>query len=126
MTEWETHLRSVPVRDVPPRWRAEILAAAERSEEPVRRGTLLALGDFFRGLLWPHPAAWASLAAGWLLAGVLCVSGPRGPSLYGVTPPDLEPVRVTPETYVLHRQALEGMLKESLLSENPPMDRTRL
>jgi hypothetical protein len=126
MTEFETHLRTVPVREIPPHWRAGILAAAEGREETAQRGSLAGLWEIFRGLLWPHPAAWAVLAACWLVVTVLCFSGPRGPSLYVVTPPDLEPVRVAPESYVLHRQALEGMLKESWLSENLPRDRTRL
>lgn len=125
MTEFENHLSQTPVREIPAHWRREILAAAET--KPVVRSWPFRMPQFaFRNLLWPHPAAWAVLAACWLLVAVLCFSGPRGRSLYVVTPPDLEPVRVAPKSFVLHRQALELMLEEGRISEQESFDRNKL
>jgi len=70
--DFEQRLRRQTLRQVPTGWREEILAAAigrassverraqERSESP----TLVAR---LSSLLWPHPAAWAGLAAVWML-----------------------------------------------------------
>jgi hypothetical protein len=57
--DFEQQLRQQPLRPMPPAWRREILAAQRPSE--------LSLTIWLRQLLWPHPAAWATLAAAWVL-----------------------------------------------------------
>jgi hypothetical protein len=72
---FEQKLRCQPRRKIPPEWRAEILAAARRSaNEPFAPGAAQSHSSFgaaCRSLLaqwlWPHPKAWAGLAAVWLL-----------------------------------------------------------
>jgi hypothetical protein len=67
---FEKHLRDQSFRPVPARWRAEILQAAR--EAGVANASPSAgvwWWDSFRAWLWPHPVAWASLAAAWLVIG---------------------------------------------------------
>jgi len=71
--EFENKLRAQPRRKIPPEWRREILA-------PLRRRTE-APASWWRQLLWPHPAAWASLAVAWVAIFALNLAGaPEGES----------------------------------------------
>ena len=67
----EKHLRSQPMRQVPPQWRADILSAARQASpsEHAPRTThhVPRSPSLFSTLLWPHPAAWAGLAAAWVV-----------------------------------------------------------
>jgi len=56
--EFENKLRGQPRREIPREWRREILG-------PLRPPRTAPAG-WWRQLLWPHPAAWASLAAAWV------------------------------------------------------------
>ena len=58
------HLRAQPPRELPEHWRAEILAAASRTASPVIRPRRWHRAAGMLGAwLWPHPAAYAGLAA---------------------------------------------------------------
>jgi hypothetical protein len=65
---FEQRLSRQPLRPIPPAWRQEILgkaAASRPHNDPDPVGAVSArnwLGEW----LWPHPAAWAGLAACWL------------------------------------------------------------
>jgi len=63
--EFEKKLSRQPLRVVPGEWRAEILAAA-RAHEPVCHSSFVVGRSWFAALLWPHPKAWAGLAAVWI------------------------------------------------------------
>jgi len=71
--EFEQRLSRQPLRPIPAEWRAEILSAARagqtvrRSPAVARRSWLSILNSQLSSLLWPHPAAWAGLAAIWIL-----------------------------------------------------------
>lgn len=75
--DFEQKLQRQPLRPVPAEWRAEILAAAREAETPrssVGKRSALSLPAFLStlnaqlsNLLWPHPKAWAGLAAVWIL-----------------------------------------------------------
>jgi hypothetical protein len=72
MNELEQRLRQVPLKPVPPAWRAEILAEVELGAASVTlKNSKPRAGWLFRArlaaLLWPHPKAWAGLAAVWLV-----------------------------------------------------------
>lgn len=56
--EFEEKLRGQPRREIPREWRREILGSLRG---PRETGV-----PWWRQLLWPHPAAWASLAAAWV------------------------------------------------------------
>ena len=71
MEQFERRLSRQPLRQIPGEWRAEILAASGRGSRvegrehvSFRPSTLAArLSTIF----WPHPKAWAGLAAVWVL-----------------------------------------------------------
>ncbi len=76
--DFEKRLQRHPVRQLPAEWRQEILSAARQASSPRRatrtpqpvpasRALLSTLGHQLSALLWPHPAAWAGLAAAWLV-----------------------------------------------------------
>jgi len=76
--EFEKHLQSRPLRQVPAQWREEVLSAARHAAHadhvsrithhaPVSHSLLSTLNHQLSTLLWPHPTAWAGLAAIWLL-----------------------------------------------------------
>ena len=76
--DFEQKLQRQPLRQIPGEWRDEILVAADvnRRNRPVRKFTFAAtpfrrLLSIFNHqlstLLWPHPKAWAGLAAVWIL-----------------------------------------------------------
>jgi len=70
--EFEQKLRRQPLRPIPPEWRAEILASARDAQttchpSPATRHHWLAtFNQQLSTLLWPHPKAWAGLAAVWI------------------------------------------------------------
>ena len=78
--EFENKLRGQPRREIPPEWRREILAPLRRRvEAPVA---------WWRQLLWPHPAAWAGLAAAWVAIFALnLASAPEAASYQATSKP---------------------------------------
>ena len=76
-SEFEKKLRHQPVKKIPSAWRAEFLAAAHNEKTappaaPIAHRSLLStihhqLSTFF----WPHPKAWAGLAAVWIFIFML-------------------------------------------------------
>ena len=81
--EFENKLRSQPRREIPREWRREILAPLRRRPEaPV---------PWWRQLLWPHPAAWAGLAALWVAIFALNLAGaPEAASYQAASKPSLD------------------------------------
>jgi hypothetical protein len=72
--QFEQRLRRQSLKKIPGEWRAEILSAARavqitRHASPVSR--LSTLNQKLSTLLWPHPKAWAGLAAVWVLILVM-------------------------------------------------------
>jgi len=73
MDDFEQKLQRQLLRQVPAGWREEILAVAEsaaaaRNPSPVTRPSWLSTLNFqLSTILWPHPRAWAGLAAVWIL-----------------------------------------------------------
>ena len=76
--EFEKQLCSRPMRQVPGEWRQEILSAARQASLPEHAprtthhatpspSLLSTIHHQLSTLLWPHPTAWAGLAAIWLL-----------------------------------------------------------
>jgi len=67
--DFEQRLQRQPLRPVPAEWREEILAAAASYHRPPveRRSFLATLNSRLSAILWPHPVAWAGLAAVWIL-----------------------------------------------------------
>jgi hypothetical protein len=72
MDELEKKLQRQTPRKIPGEWRAEILNAAlaattsQCASRLPHHGFLSTLRHQLAALLWPHPKAWAGLAAIWL------------------------------------------------------------
>jgi hypothetical protein len=70
--DFESRLQRQPLRQVPPAWRGEILAAARDAEavghaaRSTQHPWLSTISHQLSTLLWPHPKAWAGLAAVWI------------------------------------------------------------
>jgi hypothetical protein len=105
--DFETKLRRQPLRPVPPEWRAEILHTARQSVRPTRPAPS-APGLFccaaWREWLWPCPAAWAGVAAAWLVI--------LGLNLGVSDPPKvaLNPLIMAPNTILKIRQEQQQFL----------------
>jgi len=80
--EFEQKLARQAMKPIPGEWRAEILAAAaaEVARRPISRESAFAarnpswfatFNQQLSALLWPHPKAWAGLAALWILVFAL-------------------------------------------------------
>ena len=76
--DFEKRLQHQPLRQLPDQWRAEILSAARQASPaphasrtthhaPPSPSLLSTLTSQLSTILWPHPAAWAGLAAVWLV-----------------------------------------------------------
>ena len=69
--DFEQRLQRQPLRQMPREWRKEILSAAQQAVPAghAPRSTLHvpAGRSLLSTLLWPHPTAWAGLAAVWLV-----------------------------------------------------------
>ena len=97
--QFEKRLERQPLRPMPPVWREEILSAARRLPicthhaspfiAPRSRVVLSTLSAQLSSLLWPHPRAWAGLAAAWLLVLGLNFAArePAGETARQVVPP---------------------------------------
>jgi hypothetical protein len=75
---FEKRVQSQPLRQVPSEWRKDILSAAKQADSaqgvpcPTRRARaasplLSTVYSRLSTLLWPHPVAWAGLAAVWVV-----------------------------------------------------------
>jgi hypothetical protein len=82
---FEQKLQRQPLKKIPAEWREEILVAADanRRNRPIREFTFAAtafrrllstLNAQLSTILWPHPRAWAGLAAVWILILAVNVS----------------------------------------------------
>lgn len=76
--DFENRLQRQPLRQIPGEWREDILSAARQASLPHHasrithhlppsRSLLSTLHHRLSTLLWPHPTAWAGLAAAWLV-----------------------------------------------------------
>lgn len=74
MDQFEQRLRRQPEKPIPAGWRAEILGACREARVEKRRPERDWLSTFAARLstvLWPHPKAWAGLAAVWISIFIL-------------------------------------------------------
>jgi hypothetical protein len=76
--DFEKQLQRQPLRQMPGEWRDEILSTAQQTSSPADASRitrhassspslLSTLSHQLSALLWPHPTAWAGLAAVWLV-----------------------------------------------------------
>jgi len=70
-SEFENKVQSQPIREVPPHWRARIVAAAQ--PQPSR----------WREWFQPFPRAWGALGAAWVVIIALHFTTPHEPRFTG-------------------------------------------
>jgi hypothetical protein len=75
-TDFEKQLERQPLRELPREWRSQILNAASRAGNST-------LVEWFSTWLWPHPRAWAGLAAAWVVIFLLHFTAPDEPRVAG-------------------------------------------
>ena len=121
----EKRLQHQPLRPVPPAWRDEILSAARGVEtsrhasQVARHNYLTALIQQLSTLLWPHPRAWAGLAAVWV---VICAMNFTGSN---------DTASTTARRVTLPSPQMREMLREQeqllaeLVGESPVADRLK-
>jgi hypothetical protein len=118
---FEQHLSRQPWRPVPPAWRADTLAAAEagQAHAPVPQPTTTSPTRWLHDWLWPHPAAWAGLAACWV--AVLALNHNAAP-----TPATLAEARAGAQIAQAAFASLRGpAAAEWPSSERPPLPADR-
>ena len=78
--DFESRLQRQSLRQLPSDWRRDILAAARETQAPVHPSRIMhhswlsTLNSQLSTLFWPHPKAWAALAALWIFICILNVS----------------------------------------------------
>jgi hypothetical protein len=125
--DFEKSLSRQPLKAVPAAWREEILAAAaavghsQPSPRTPRRSFSGTLSQQLAQLLWPHPKAWAGLAAVWVLILTLNLTlEERPPATTRLA------IRPSPEVMVELRQQRKLYAELMGMAEAPDADRPRL
>ena len=121
--DFESRLQRQPLRQVPPAWRGEILAATVGRESKVEsRGPAAfrpsTLVTRLSALLWPHPKAWAGLAAVWMLVFAVNFSMRDGS-------PRLAAKSAPPSPEVMVELKKQQRMFAELVGANEPLDADR-
>jgi hypothetical protein len=124
MDNFEQRLSRQPLRPIPPDWRAEILAAAREAQSVPRASRLtphawlVTLNHQLSTFFWPHPKAWAGLAAVWVLIFAMNFSM-RDPSSHVVAK------SAPPSPEVLVELKKQQRMFAELVGANEPQDADR-
>jgi hypothetical protein len=127
-SQFENRLRRQPVKPIPAEWREEILDAARNATvsiatpRPTPHGLLATLRRYLSPLLRPQPAAWASLAAVWVVIITLNIASHD----------DSPQARASRAAAVVSPEALQALQQQRLLlaelvdrAETHPMNRAK-
>jgi hypothetical protein len=121
--DFEKRLQRQPLREVPDEWREKILrgaqAATRNSKLETRNSSWLStLNSCLSTILWPHPKAWAALAASWIL--ILTVQFTSNDRTNQVAKKSERP---SPESVAVLQQ--QTRLFAELFGQSPPKDADR-
>ncbi len=120
--DFESQLRQQSLRSLPSEWRREILATAAKNVRstaaapvPQRSG----LGGL-AALFWPHPGAWAGLAATWVAIAALnhAGAGPEPVTVAKSSPP------TSPAMILVWREQQQELLRLVMPQESEAVEPT--
>ena len=100
--DFEKRLQRLPLQEIPPEWREQILQGAEtprHSSSVIRHSFLRTLNSQLSTVLWPHPKAWAGLAAVWFIIAAAHFASSDSPTRIA-----RKVAQPSPETLVLVQQ----------------------
>ena len=124
MENFEQRLRRQPLKPIPAEWRAEILMAAcavpfSRHPSPATNHSwLLTINSQLSTIFWPHPKAWAGLAAIWIFIFALNFS-------MRDTAPRVAEKSVPPSPEVIVELKKQQLLFAELVGPREPLDADR-
>jgi hypothetical protein len=119
--QFESRLSRQPLREIPSKWRGEILAAANSPAWRSEAGPasfFSTLNQQLSTLLWPHPRAWAGLAAVWVL--ILAVDFSMRD-----TSPRIANKSLPPSPEVIVELKKQQLLLAELMGSREPLDADR-
>jgi hypothetical protein len=119
--DFEKRLQRLPLREIPPEWREKILQGAEtprHSSSVIRHSFLSTINSKLSTVLWPHPKAWAGLAALWLVIAAADFASSDSPTQIAQ-----KPAQPSAETLVLVQQ--QQRLLAELIGPALPKDADR-
>jgi hypothetical protein len=96
MNDFESKLRSLTFREPPPGWRGSIVSAGASARD-------------WRSWLAPHPAAWAGLAAIWLVLALVSRSLDKPSATTAVTVQRGADAPSAPTLFALQLRAAPGL-----------------
>jgi hypothetical protein len=129
--DFEKQLKRQPVRPVPGDWRAEILRAANASipapKTPRPTPSLLStINSQLSALLWPHPRAWAGLAAVWVVIFAFHHLSMDQPDIMAaMPPPSPQMIRIAREERRMLVQTIESYEESPAEPPKPFVPRPR-
>src|ERR1035441_4103681 len=124
--DFEQRVQRQPLRQLPGEWRQEILSAARQAScphhasrithhVPTSSSLLSTLHHQLSTLLWPHPVAWAGLAAVWVvILGINLTTRDASTALAKHTSP------VSPQVFMAFQEQ-ERLLTELLGPRETPV-----
>jgi hypothetical protein len=118
--DFEKQLQRQPLRQVPDVWRAEILDAVS-APSAIHHSPFTIHAPWWRELLWPNPAAWAGLAAAWVVILALNLASSEKNNPDSATSPAPSPEVL--QALIQQRQLFAELIRSGDL---PPMERPRL
>ena len=122
--ELEQKLSRQPLRQVPPEWRGDILSAARGAQTPphplpvTHHSWLSTLNSQLSTVLWPHPKAWAGLAAIWIFISAVNFS-------MRDTSPRVAEKSAPPSPEVIMELKKQQLLFAELVGLREPLDANR-
>jgi hypothetical protein len=110
---FEERLRNQPLRQIPAKWRSEILTAAQAAALSRRLSPVARPAPWWRELLWPSPTAWAGLACAWLVVLTLNAAARPTAGEQRMAGQTRQPSQEIAVTLAQRRQELAQLLSQS-------------
>jgi hypothetical protein len=128
LDEFEKRLARAPLKGAPKEWRTPILESARRNALAAKPNRWERIPIWLRELMWPHPVAWGTVAACWVIAAVFNIAAswpsPATDTLVQTAPPPAESARMAREQQALVTLLLQESGEEPGETSPPPKPRS--